>query len=153
MEEPWSALSLQTYLLSKHISVKPQRRDPASSQAVLNAIWLKRLNSTDMRGNIVKVHTLLKGTPGEVTLYCFGSNSARFHPSRWTREEISTPPQAAASVYPPACSWRPSAMSLPVTNTEICSDNVKAFRGFGQLSTPASFSLHSNEDGAHFVCV
>ncbi len=51
----------------------------------------------------------------------------------------------------PGSLWLEHTMSFSVMSTQICSDNVKAFRSFGQLRFAASSGLHSRDDTAPCV--
>lgn len=109
--------------------------------------------------NIVSAHTPVKRTSGKVTFSCFGSPHACFQclllPQALWRSKQSSPSSGSniclsltACSMAPGSLWLEHTMSFSVMSTEICSDNVKAFRSFGQLRFAASFGLHSRDDTA-----
>lgn len=116
----------------------------------------------DTRWNIVSAHTPVKRTPGKVTFSCFGSPHACFQwfpvPQALWRSKQSSPSSGSniclsltACSMAPGSLWLEHTMSFSVMSTEICSDNVKAFRSFGQLRFAASSGLHSRDDTAPCV--
>lgn len=119
-------------------------------------------STEDTRWNIVSAHTPVKRTPGKVTFSCFGSPRACFQwfllPQALWRSKQSSPSSGSniclsltACSMAPGSLWLEHTMSFSVMSTEICSDNVKAFRSFGQLRFAASSGLHSRDDTAPCV--
>lgn len=133
------------------------------NRSISEAFWQHGQPSTeDTRWNIVSAHTPVKRTPGKVTFSCFGSPRACFQwfllPQALWRSKQSSPSSGSniclsltACSMAPGSLWLEHTMSFSVMSTEICSDNVKAFRSFGQLRFAASSGLHSRDDTAPCV--